>query len=432
MKILVLGGDGRAHSLVWKLFNSPSVDTIICAPGNAGTSQIVPSVDGLGAEPAAIARWAFDHAIDLILPTSSVPLQQGIVDEAVAFGVNVFGPSQRSALLERSRCAAKSFMLRNNLPTAAGRAFSDPAMAEKFLATQPMPVIIKADHPALREEVYSERYAAIAGLHQFFNAGLLHDGSAGVVIESYLRGPRVVFSAFTDGKSARSLLPVRLYDRVAEDDSGLQAPGIGAHTNISRYATLLGEFLDRTFVQPAVAGLAREGLPYWGILSLDCIITAEGPRLTALRTSFHEDEAEVVLPRLQDDLLRVVQAIIAQRLHELPALTFSPVASLGLGLIGRGHPHYSSTGGPINGVDDLDPGVLLFHNATESAGGQRGGVFGFGAKQNGLRVAGGHPLTLVTTGATLAGARGRALINAERIQFEGRIYRSSVGEREFA
>ena len=442
MKLLVLGGDGRAHTMVWKLFNSPQAGEILCAPGNGGTGQLAPTVDLDPTLAAGVARFAFEENIDLIIPADGAALQAGVVDEAVSFQVGVCGPSQRSAVLERSRCATKAFLLRHQLPTPPGRPFADLVTAEKFLATQPMPVMIKADSPALGEAVYDDRFAALEGLRALFQAHPLVGRSDGVVIEAYVRGPRVVMSAFTDGRSAVPLLPTRLYDRVADDDSGEQAHGIGAHTNNSRYAGLLGDFLHTKMIAPIVAGLAGEGLPYWGLLSIDCVIAADGPKITALRTTFHEGEAQVVLPRLEDDLLPWVQAMIAQRLHELPPPRFAPVASVGLGLFAHGYPHYFASGGPISGLEDLDPGVLLFHSATENPAGLRhtpaastGGVFSFGGSATlapQLRASGGQPVTLVTTGATLAGARGRALINAERIHFEGRSYRESIAAREFA
>ncbi|MBC8160728.1 MAG: phosphoribosylamine--glycine ligase, partial [Roseiflexaceae bacterium] len=422
MKLLVLGGDGRAHALVWKLFNSSQVTELLCLPGNGGTGQLAPAIDLDPPAAPAVARYAFEHGIDLILPADSAFLHSGLVDEAVSFQVGVCGPSQRSAVLERSRCAAKSFLLRHNLPTPNGRACRDPDTAERFLATQPMPVIVKGDSPALGERVYQDRFAAIEGVRQLFRTGPLTGASEGVVVESYIAGPRVVLSAFTDGRSAVPLLPVRLYDRVAEDDSGEQAHGIGAHTSNTRYAQLLADFMHQRIIQPIVAGLATEGLPYWGMLSVSCVIAPDGPKVTALRSSFHQGEAQVVLPRLEDDLLPWLRAMVAQRLHELPAPRFAPEASVGLGLFARGYPNYFASGGPISGLEDLDGGVLAFHSATENPAGLRspaaGAIFGFGgaaATPSLLRTSGGLPITLVASAATLASARERVLANATRI-----------------
>jgi len=450
MKILLLGNDGRAHALTWKLFNSPLVDELIGAPGNGGSSALVPTADIDVGDAAAIARWAFDEGIDIIVPAGSQPLHAGLVDEAISLQIGVCGPSQRSTVLERSRCQAKEFMLRHNLPTAPGRAFTDRATAEKYLATQPLPVMVKADHSGAGEGIYTDRYAALEALHELFTTHTADGGNPGVVVETALQGARVVLSAFTDGRTAVPLLPVRLYDRVDENDGGAAAYGVGAHTSNSTFARKLTAYLHDKLVMPVVAGLMQDQLPFWGILGIDCIITDQGPRLTALRTGMHEGEAQVVLPRLEDDLLPWIQAMIAQRLHDQPAPQWSPTASVGIGLFARGYPHHFPIGGAISGVEMLDEGVLTFHSGTENSAGLRyiprlsrgsassllGGLalplFGGGISSGGaLHTTGGLVMTVVAMGATLAGARGRALINAERITFEGRTFRGDIGAKEF-
>jgi phosphoribosylamine--glycine ligase len=443
MKVLILGSDGRAHTLVWKLFNSPLVTELICAPGNGGTGQLASTADLDITDAAEVARWAFDEGIDVIVPADSRSLQTGLVDEVVSLHIGVCGPSQRSTAFSRSRCRAKDFMLRYGLPTAPGRAFADLATAEKYLATQPLPVIIKADHPAAGEAIYHERYAALVGLRELFMARPLEGANDGVVIERYLPGPRVVLSAFTDGHTAIPLLPTRLYDHVEEGDAGPRAVGMGAHTSTSLFARRMGEYLSTKLITPIVAALAQEQLPYWGILAVDCVITDSGPRLTALRPSMRECEAQVVLPRLAGDLMPWIQAMISRRLHELPAPEWLALPTVGIGLVARGYPHHFPVGGPISGVEDLDEGVMAFHSATENMSGLRytprvGGRSGYlpaparlGGTAGVARTTGGHVITVVATGATLAGARGRALINAERILFEGRMFRGDIGAKDF-
>lgn len=443
MKVLVLGSDGRAHALVWKLFNSPLATELICAPGNGGATQLAPAADLDLADAATIARWAFDEGVDIIVPADSRALRAGLVDEAVGLQVGVCGPPARSTVLERSRCRAKEFMLQHGLPTAPGRAFTSLPTAEKYLATLPPPVMIKADHPDAGEGAYHNRYAALAGLRELFTTRPLDGSSDGVVIESLLEGPRVAFSAFTDGRTAVPLLPTRIYDRLEADDGGPLARGMGAHTGSSHFARRLADYLHEKIVAPSVAGLAQDGLPYWGVLGTDCIITKDGPRLTALRCGMCEGEAQVVLPRLEDDLLPWIQAMIAGRLHELPPPRWAPTPSVGIGLVVRGYPHHFPSGGPIQGVADLDEGVLAFHSATENPAGLRytpqrsggSGLFGLlnlgGSAAGMLRTTGGLVLTIVALGATVAGARARALVNAERVSFEGRMFRGDIGAREF-
>jgi phosphoribosylamine---glycine ligase len=447
MKILILGDDGRAHALAWKLFNSSMVSELICAPGNGGAATIVPTTDLDLSDAAALARWVFDEGVDVIVPAGSRPLHAGLVDEVVSLHIGVCGPSQRSTALERSRCQAKEFMLRHSLPTPPGRAFRDLATAEKYLATQPLPVMIKADNPDAGEAWYEERYAALEGLRDLFSTRTLDAPNDGVVIESYLRGPRVVMSSFTDGRTAVPLLPVRLYDHVEEGDQGAAGRGVGAHTGNATFARKLGEYLYEKFTKPIVASLARDGLPYWGFLGIDCVITEQGPRLIGLHASMREGEAQVVLPRLEDDLLPWIEAMIAQRLHNLPPPRWSPTASVGVGLMARGYPHHFPVGGAIRGIEDLDDGVLAFHSATENPAGLRYtprvsrssgsglslpgfGFFGGGGPAT-LHTIGGLVMTVVAQGATLAGTRGRALVNAERVQFDGRTFRGDIAAKEF-
>lgn len=442
MKLLVLGGDGRAHALVWKLFTSSQVD-VICGPGNGGTALLAPQVDLNALDAEAVARWAFEEQIDIIVPVDGAPLRAGLVDEVVAMHIGVFGPSRRSTRLEQSRLAAKEFLLRHKLPTPAGRTFRDLATAEKYLAAQRLPVVIRGDHPDAVGGVFDERYAALDTLRSLFNFRSLEGDNAGVLIEEYVAGPRVSFSALTDGHTAMPFLPTRIYDRLAENDQGEYAPGMGAHTSTSAYSRKLGAYLHRHLIVPIVAALSRENLPYWGILGLDCVITTRGPHIMALRSSLADMEAQVVLPRLEDDLLALIQATIARRLDQMPPLRWRNEACLAISLVGQGYPHHAASGLPIEGLAELDAGVLVFHHQTENPAGLRYNpaarrdplaMFSFGGTTESrlaITTSGGHVLSVVASAATLNGARGRAILNCERIHFSGCHYRGDIGRREF-
>lgn len=442
MKVLVLGSDGRAHALVWKLFAASSAEVLV-APGNGGAVLLAPQVALDTTDMVEVARWAFSEQVDLIVPAASEPLWAGLVDEVVSMHIGVSGASQRSTRLEWSRCYTKELLLRYRLPTARGRTFDSLPTAEKYLAAHPLPVVLKADHPAGGGGVYHDRYAALEALRQLFVDRPVERSSYGVVIEEYLPGIRVSFSALTDGTTALPFLPVRIYDRLSDAPDALPAPNVGAITGNSSYAHRLAAYLHNHLMTPIVAAIAREGLPYWGILGIDCIVTDQGPRITALRCSLRDMEAQVVLPRLEDDLLPLVQAAIAHRLDQIAPLRWRDEASVGIAVVSQGYPHHYPVGATIEGLSDIDEGVLVFHDQTHNAGGLRyapaaqgGGLFGFGRQGlaegiGGISVAGGHVLTVVALGATLNGARGRALLNAERIQFSGRTFREDVGLHEF-
>ncbi|MBC8077801.1 MAG: phosphoribosylamine--glycine ligase [Chloroflexales bacterium] len=442
MKVLVLGDDGRAHALVWKLFSSPLISELICGPGNGGTATLAPQVEIDQSDAAGIGRWAFDETIDLIVPAAGAPLWAGLVDEVVSFHIGVCGPAQRTTRIEQSRCYAKELLLRYELPTAPGRAFTSLATAEKYLATQQLPVAIKADHPDAGEGVFAERYGALQGLHELFGARASGGNGDGVVIEAYLSGPRIAQSALTDGRATQPLLPVRIYDHLREGDEGTPAPGMGACTGTSAYAAKLRAYIHAKLIAPLVAALDREGLPLWGFVGIDTIITEQGPRITALRCALRDGEAQVVLPRLEDDLVPLIQLAIGRRLDQAPPLRWRDEASVGIGLVAQGYPHHFPVGGAIAGLTDLDEGVLAFHHQTSNAHGmsytpassRRSSLskllLGSGVQRPAIATTGGHVLTMVATSATANSARARALVNAERIAFPGRSFRADIGQHE--
>jgi phosphoribosylamine--glycine ligase len=448
MRVLVLGDDGRAHALVWKLFNSPHDIDLLCAPGNGGTGLLAPLVGNLDVRNAAeVGRWAFDEGVDLIVPASGAPLRAGVVDEVVSFQIGVCGPSQRSTVLETSRCRAKEFMLRYELPTVPGRAFDNLATAEKYLAAHSLPVAVWADSPEVGGAVFADRYQALAALRTLFATRPLDSANDGVVIEEHVPGFPVSLSCFTDGTTAVPLLPVRTYETLGPGDEGPPAPGMGAFTDVSLYSERLTSYLHRRLLAPLVAGLAREGLPFWGILGIDCTVGQDGPRLTSIRCALRDLEAQVLLPRLEDDLLPLIQLAITRRLHDLPPLRWKPQASLGIGAVAQGYPNHFGVGMRIEGFAKLEPGVLVFHSHTDNSDArpyeqeplaQRGGGLVGLLSRAQLRSPGsitstdGHVLTLVALGSTLAEARATAYRNAEHLEFAGRFYRPDIGARSFS
>ncbi len=428
MKLAVIGADGRAHALTWKLFNSPHVSTLDCLPGNGGTAPLSPRRDPFAPDASdgvsAMIGWAFREQVDLVVDAAGQLLTGGLADELAPLTVGALGPTRATALLLGSRCRTKDLLLRHTIPTAPGQAFTDAETAEKALATYALPVRIRANAPDGGEEVYTERLAAIEGVRALFAAHTSSDLVPGVVIEQVLTGPRISITALTDGTACVPFLPVHHADGVEP---------VWA-TGVSRYATLLRSFLLQNVLQPVMAALTAEGLEVRGVLGADCIITSQGPRVTALRGQFAPGEAEVVLPRLQDDLVPLIAATLAGNLASAPAPTFHEQATVGIGLVGAGYPHHYAMGGPIGGLDMLDAGVLAFHNATEpplpaNAPARRSW---FGRNDTAAdplpRVAGGHVLTLVAQADSVATAWERAQRNATLVQFEGRTYREDYND----
>jgi len=437
MKILVLGADGRTHALVWKLFSHSTAEVLV-APGNGGAVQLAAQVDLDPTNVVEVARWAFAEQVDLIVPAGSGPLRAGLVDEVVAMHIGVCGPAQRTTLIEGSRCFARAFLERHGLPLPRGRVCQNLATAEKYLASQALPVVIKSDDPDGGATIFTDRYAALEALRAVF-AATAGDGRGGVVIEEHPAGPLVGFSVLTDGTTALPLLPVRLYAQPGAELHGPVAPEIGAVTGNSLYTRKLGAYLYERVALPIIGALRKEGLPYWGFLGIDCVIADHGPLLTGLRCSLRDMEAQAVLPRLESDLLPLIEAALARRLDREPPLVWRDEASVALALVSQGYPHHYPLGATIDGLNEVEEGVLVFHGQTHNPAGlryapaSRGGLAfplrGAAAAGN-ITLTGGHAVTVVALGATLAGARGRALLNAERIRFPGRTYCEDVGARE--
>lgn len=445
MKVLVLGNDGRTHALAWRLFNSKQTSNIVCSPGNGGTGQLIPQENIPMMNISEVAQWAFTQDVDFIIPAASEPLQAGLFDEAHSFHIRVCGPPQQISLLIASRCASKEFLLRHQLPTALGRSFYSLETAERYLAAQPLPVVIKADHCEIASRIYEERYLALQGLRELFKEGPLEKPCKGVVIEPFLPGPMVSLSALTDGETILPFLPTHIYRYLYEDDKGPLTKGIGANTGVSNYAQKLRQYMYQQLLKPLVAALAHDDMAYQGIIGIDCIITPRGPRIVGLRCSLRDQEAQVVLPRLEDDFLPLLYAAITRNLNQFSSLRWKEVASVGITLFIEGYPYHFPTGSPIEGLTKMDEGILIFHNETFNPypirydGSLTGGpnpfaklIMGIGGEQkNTITTTGGHVLTIVALAGTLNGARGKAIVNAERIHFPGRSYRGDIGQKEF-
>ena len=452
MKVLVLGSSGVAHALVWKLFSSSQIDQLASLPGNGGASILAPIAPGQDTVKET-ARWAYDEEFNVIVPAEGGALTDGLVDEATPLKMAVWGPPRRSALVERSPLWAKEFLNRYKIPTATGRAFGDAATAERYLAAHTLPVMLAGDYPSEFDGAYMDRGSAMAALEGIFALPPRDGHFRGVVIEAPPAGPTVSYSCLTDGATMVPLLPARIYDRLDDGDGGWAAPGMGAHTSATPLLNKIGDYIHKLVMEPLLAALAQEKLAWWGILGVDCAVTPDGPKVTRIRTTLGDPEAQVVLPRLEDDLFPLIAACHNRSLHTLPPLRWKPGASVGVTLVAQGYPHSFPTGMAINGVSDLEPGVMAFHNETVNPGGlkyvsvqmqmpeKRSLISGFGdalsdamlVRPSGpsqLSAMGGRALTVVALGDSLEAARARAYANLARISMQRSYNRSDIAARE--
>ncbi len=453
MKVLVLGESGATHALVWKLFNSNHVDKLVSMPGNGGAGVLAPIAPALDSIDAQV-RWAYEQSVKLIVPSSGMPLAQGLTDDATPLKVAVWGPPRQSAFFAISRLWTKEFLNRHSLPTSAGRAFIDFQTAERYLAAQTLPVNLWNDYPSEYDGAYSDRSAAMTALKEIFALPPRDGNLRGVVIEAPQVGPTISLSCLTDGTVLRPLLPVRIYDRLEDGDGGWAAPGMGAYTSDGGMLARVGDYIYKQALEPLFAAIKQEQLPWWGILGVDCTITAQGPRITNIRSTLGDPETQVLMPRLENDLMQLIAACHNGNLDQLPPLRWKQRASVGVTLVAQGYPHSHRTGLDISGLGELESGVLGFQHKTEnpvsmdyvpddpnaeftmtsSVNATLGDIFSSQPDLHGgpARIIshGGRIVTIVALGDSLDAARTRAYANLQRISVPQSYHRTDIASRE--
>ena len=319
MKVLVIGSGGREHALVWKISQSPKVDKIYCAPGNAGIAQQAECVAIKADDLDDLLAFAQQNQIDLTVVGPEVPLTMGIVDKFQEQGLKIFGPSGKAAEIEGSKTFAKDLMAKYNIPTAKYGAFTDAAEAKAFLDTVGLPCVVKADGLAAGKgvlicETKAEAEAAIADIlvdNKFGSAG------SRVVVEEFLTGQEVSMLAFTDGKTVVPMVSSQDHKRIWDGDKGLNTGGMGAYSPAPVYTADIHEIVVPQVLEATVKAMEAEGRSFSGILYAGLMLTADGPKVLEFNARFGDPETQAVLPRLKSDLVDIFLAIIDGRLNEM-------------------------------------------------------------------------------------------------------------------
>lgn len=416
MRLLLLGGGAREHALGWKLTQSPLLSSLISLPGNPGLAELGPLVEGVPATaPGAVAALAKAEGIDLVIVGPEAPLAAGVVDALAETGVPAFGPGRKAARLEASKSFAKEIMRRAGIPTAGAQVFTEPASALDHLERHPGPYVVKADGLAAGKGVLvtDHREQAAAWVHRCFGGGF---GAAGetVLIEEFLNGPELSIFALCDGEEAVPLAPARDYKRLGDGDAGPNTGGMGCYSPVQDLSEeVVAETMQRV-IAPALAQLAAEGTPYIGFLYAGLVLTAAGPKVLEFNCRLGDPETQVILPRLEDDLLELILAGLEGGLGGRRP-RWSGEAAVDVVLAADGYPDHPRKGDVISGIDQAIavPGVHLFHAGT--------------ARRNGkLVTAGGRVLNVVGTGASLAEARAGAYRAASRINWSGKQFRGDI------
>jgi phosphoribosylamine--glycine ligase len=416
MNVLLIGSGAREHTIAWKLSQSPLVGQLFIAPGNAGTAAIAENLPVAANDIEGLAAAARDRRIDLVVVGPEEPLARGLVDRLATAGVPAFGPSRAAAEIESSKVFSKTLMQSHGIPTAAFGTFDSFDEAAAFVRAHQGPLVVKADGLAAGKGavVTASKEEALATLEEMLLRSAFGDAGRRVVVEERLQGREVSAHAFTDG---RAVVPMPLscdHKPVFDGDQGPNTGGMGAYSPPAWLDRAKEEWIDRHVTRATVEAMSKEGRPYRGVLYPGLMMTADGPRVLEYNCRFGDPETQVLLPRLKTDLLEILQAVANNRL-EGTVVEWSEDACVGVVLASGGYPGSYETGLPIEGLDEVDADVQVFHAGTKR-------------REDGVVVtAGGRVLTVVATGATLADAREKAYRNVERIRFQGVHYRRDIG-----
>jgi len=417
MKVLVVGSGGREHAIVWKLSQSSRIDKIYCAPGNGGISDIAECLDICVLDTDGIIKACKEKSIDLVIVAPDDPLAMGMVNALADAGIRAFGPTREAALIESSKRFSKNLMKKYGIPTAEFETFSDMDKALEYIKNRRYPLVVKADGLALgkgviicnTEEEAREAVISMMGRKKFGDAGNV------IVVEEFLTGPEVSVLSFTDGKTIVPMVSAQDHKRVFDGDKGPNTGGMGAFSPSNVYTDEIADIcMNRIFI-PTMEAMNKEGRTFKGVLYFGLIITADGPKVLEYNARFGDPETQVVLPRLKNDLLDIVEAIIDERLHEIK-IEWDSSACLCVIMASGGYPQEYRKGLRITGLDSVKKGddILVFHAGTKKAG-------------NEYYTNGGRVLGVTALGQTLKEAREKAYSQVAGIHFDGAHYRRDIG-----
>ena len=418
MKVLVIGSGGREHAIVTSVAKSPRVDKIYCAPGNAGIAALAECVPIGAMEFDKLVAFAKEKAIDFTIVGMDDPLVGGIVDVFEAEGLKVFGPRKNAAILEGSKAFSKDLMKKYNIPTAAYENFTDPEEALKYLETAKLPIVLKADGLALGKGVLicntleeaKEGVRTIMEDKKFGNAGNT------MVIEEFMTGREVSVLTYVDGKTIRIMSSAQDHKRAKDGDQGLNTGGMGNFSPSPFYTKEVDEFCKKYIYQPTVDAMAAEGRPFTGVIFFGLMLTEDGPKVLEYNARFGDPEAQVVLPRMKNDIIDVFEACIDGTLDKID-LQFEDNAAVCVVLASDGYPVSYKKGLPISGLEtfkDKD-GYYVFHAGTKFDGDK-------------IVTNGGRVLGVTATGKDLFEARKNAYAATEWISFDNKYMRHDIGK----
>ena len=418
MKVLIVGSGGREHAIAWSVAKSPKVDKIYCAPGNAGIAEFAECVNIKAMEFDKLVAFAKENAIDLTIIGMDDPLVGGVVDAFESEGLRVFGPRKNAAIIEGSKAFSKDLMKKYKIPTAAYENFTDPDEAIKYLETAKMPIVLKADGLALGKGVLicNTLEEAKEGVKTLMLDKQFGDAGNEIVIEEFMTGREVSVLAFCDGKTIKCMTSAQDHKRAKDGDQGLNTGGMGTFSPSPFYNDEVEAFCEKYVYQSTIDAMASEGRPFTGILFTGLMITEDGPKVLEYNARFGDPEAQVVLPRMKNDIIDVMEACIDGKLSDVE-LEFEDNAAVCVVLASDGYPEKYDKGFEIKLLDtfkDKD-GYYVFHAGTKFDGDK-------------IVTNGGRVLGVVAKGENLKAARANAYKATEWIDFANKYKRNDIGK----
>ena len=420
MKVLVVGGGGREHAVCKKLKESRLVDTLLCAPGNAGIAQVAACVPGVKAtDVEAIVKLAKDEQVDFVCVTPDDPLALGCVDALEAAGIPAFGPSAYAAQMESSKIFSKNLMKKYGIPTAASETFDDMDAALAYLDTQTAPIVVKADGLALGKGVIvaqtiNEAKEAVVEMMQ---GGRFGKSGARVLIEECMFGREVTVLCFCDGKTIVPMRASQDHKRVFDNDQGPNTGGMGAFAPSPLYTKEVAERTMNEILLPTLHAMNAEGFTFKGVLYVGLMLTDKGPRVVEYNARFGDPETQAVLPLLDSDLMEIMMAVRNQTLDQMD-IRWKDQAAACIVLASGGYPGKYESGKLITGLEDAEKmGATVYHAGTKMT-------------EAGYVTAGGRVLGVTALGESLKAAVDSAYAAARKIHFDGAHMRSDIGSKD--
>lgn len=417
MKVLVVGGGGREHTMVWKLKQSPRVSRVYCAPGNAGIAQDAECINISAEDVPALLAFAQKEGIDLTVVGPEAPLTLGIVDVFRAAGLKIFGASKAAAAIEGSKALAKEIMAKYKIPTARYAEFTESGPAIEYIKTNGAPIVVKADGLAAGKGVIvaMDEETAVDAVKIIMEDRVFGESGDKVIIEEYMEGEEVSILAFTDGKAVIPMVSSQDHKRVFDNDEGLNTGGMGAYSPAPVYTDILHEEVIRTILIPSVAGMAAEGRTYEGVLYAGLMLTKDGPKVLEYNARFGDPETQAVLIRLETDLVDIIEAIIDKRLAGMD-IRWRPEAAVCVVMASGGYPGDYEKGKVITGLAEAGRDAVVFHAGTAMKNGQ-------------IITSGGRVLGVTALGESIPEAIANVYKAVVKIHFDGVHYRKDIGQK---